>query len=114
MKLLLDENTSYRALKLLKEHFPGSVHVNSVGVPLRTDQAIWQFAKEKGFIIVTFDSDFVQLATLRKAPPHILLLELKNPSYAEVAQALVQRSSLIEAFIRDTSADASAVMAISV
>lgn len=113
MKLLFDENTSYRALKLLEEHFPGSVHVNSAGVPLRTDQAIWQFAKEKGFIIVTFDSDFVQLATLRGAPPFILLLELRNPSYKEVAQALVQRKATIAAFVNDTTSDASAVLAIS-
>lgn len=113
MKLLLDENTSYRILKLIEGHFPGSVHINSVGVPLRSDRAIWKYAREQDFVIITFDSDFVQLAALHGAPPYIVLLELRNPDYKEVAQVLIERRSAIEAFVTDRSKEAAAVMAIS-
>lgn len=112
MKLLLDENTSYRTLKRIEEHYPGSVHVNNAGVPLRTDAVIWQYAKANGFVIVTFDSDFIQIATLRGAPPHVILLQLRNPSYAETANVLIERKDVIASFVNDRSADASAVMQI--
>ncbi len=113
MKLLLDENTSHRILKLIEEHFPDSTHVNLIDPSPRTDRAIWQFAKEHDFVIVTFDSDFVQLSALLKAPPHVVLLELKNPSYQDVAKALLDRREIIHAFVADRSKDASGVLAIS-
>ena len=113
MKLLLDENTSYRTLKAIQEQFPGSVHVNSAGTPLRSDRVIWQFAKTNGFIIVTFDSDFVQLATLRGAPPHVVLLQLRNPSYKEVARVLIARKAKISELVSDDGPDGSAVLEIS-
>ena len=114
MKLLLDENTSHRILKLIEEHFPGSVHVNFAGVPLRSDALVWQYAKNHGFVIVTFDTDFVQIATLRGAPPHVLLLQLRNPTYADTARVLIERKALIQGFVDDRSKDASAVMEIHV
>jgi predicted nuclease of predicted toxin-antitoxin system len=112
VKLLLDENTSYRTLKAINEHFPGSVHVNSAGTPLRSDMAIWQYARNNGFIIVTFDTDFVQIATLRGAPPHVVLLQLRNPSYKEVARVLIERKVKIDELVGDASPDASAVLEI--
>ncbi len=113
MKLLLDENTSYRTLKLIEEHFPGSVHVNSAGTPLNSYTLIWQYAKSNGFVIVTFDTDFVQLATLRGAPPHVVLLQLRNPSNKEVARVLIDRKAKVEALVSDAGPDASAVLEIS-
>ena len=41
MKLLLDENLSYRLVAQLASAFPGSVHVDSVGLHAQADSAIW-------------------------------------------------------------------------
>lgn len=112
MKLLLDENTSHRILKLIEEQFPGSVHVNFADVPLRSDTLIWQYAKNNGFIIVTFDTDFVQIAALRGAPPYVVLLQLRNPAYVAIARLLIDRKQKIELFVADTGPDASAVLEI--
>ncbi len=85
MKLLLNENISHRLLRMIEADFPGSVHVNFAEAPLRTDHVIWNFAKEHHLTILTFDSDFVQIAALRGTPPRVILLQLLNPSYPEIA-----------------------------
>ncbi len=43
-----------------------------------TDREIWSFARENGFCIVTFDSDFNDLATLQGQPPKIIWLGFRN------------------------------------
>ena len=110
MKLLLDENISHRLLKLIDEDFPGSIHVNFADVPLRTDHVIWNYAKAHHFTILTFDSDFVQIAALRGTPPRVILLNLRNPSYPEIARLLLARKSSIGEFVADDSSDAAGVM----
>jgi predicted nuclease of predicted toxin-antitoxin system len=40
MKLLLDQNLSFRLCKLLADVFPGSVHVANVGLTEALDSAI--------------------------------------------------------------------------
>ena len=77
MKFLLDENVSYRLVRMLEPSFPGTVHVTDVA-RLKGDKAIWSFAGANGYVLVTFDTDFVQFAALYGAPPKVLLLTLKN------------------------------------
>jgi predicted nuclease of predicted toxin-antitoxin system len=45
MKLLFDENPSFRLCERLASLFPGSVHVRSVGLAEADDRAIWDFAR---------------------------------------------------------------------
>ncbi len=112
MKLLLDENISYRILGTLEKVFPGTTHVTLVHPFLAHDTAIWQFARAEGFVLVTFDHDFVLLAALHGGPPKVLLLTLRNPRHAEVASALVMRKEQIEIFVADTNPDSPVVMEI--
>lgn len=112
MKLLIDENISYRILRSIEDDFPGSIHVNFADVPLRSDRIIWDYAKDHGFTILTFDSDFVQIAALRGTPPRVVLLQLRNPTYQETAIVLMARKAAIEAFVADSGPDASGVMEI--
>ena len=58
MKLLFDQNISYRILKKIGEDFPGPAHVTRTGLNRPSDLQIWEYAKTNGFIIVTFDEDF--------------------------------------------------------
>ena len=69
MKLLLDENLSFRLAAQLEPAFPGSVHVDPVGLHAQADSAIWSFARDNSFIIVSKDDDFRQLSFLYDPPP---------------------------------------------
>lgn len=63
MRLLFDENLSRKLVIRLGELYPDSVRVGDAGSLESPDSEIWQFAKAGGFVIVTADSDFYELAT---------------------------------------------------
>ena len=48
MKLLFDENLSTVLPRVLAPHFPGSQHVDALGLAGQPDEVIWDFAKAKG------------------------------------------------------------------
>jgi predicted nuclease of predicted toxin-antitoxin system len=53
MKLLLDQNISYKLVKRLAEYFPGTSHIKFENLSEASDFDIWNFAKINDFIIVT-------------------------------------------------------------
>ena len=58
MKLLFDANLSPKLAKQLGDLFPGSVHLFDTALPRDAeDAAIWFYAKEHGFDIITTDGD---------------------------------------------------------
>jgi predicted nuclease of predicted toxin-antitoxin system len=69
IKLLFDQNISYRILGQLSEIFSESCQVRMAGLENESDLSIWQYAKDKGFTIVTFDADFYDITLLRGCPP---------------------------------------------
>ena len=64
MKLLFDENLSRKLIGRLSELYPGSAHVAELDLLERPDREIRDFARAGGFIIVTADADFYELAAL--------------------------------------------------
>lgn len=79
MKLLLDANLSWRLIKILEPHFDEVAHANFVGLPKQSsDAVIWNFARRKGFDIVTADKDFVELEATRGFPPKVIQLKFGN------------------------------------
>ncbi len=73
MKLLLDQNISRRILAPLQEKYRGSDQVFLLGLQEADDQAIWNYAKQQNFTIVTKDSDFHELSLIFGSPPKIFL-----------------------------------------
>jgi predicted nuclease of predicted toxin-antitoxin system len=69
VKLLLDQNVSRRLIGLLNDQFPGSAHVADIGLAAASDRAIWEYAGENSFMIVSKDADFHHLGFLLGAPP---------------------------------------------
>ena len=49
MKLLLDENLTFRLAKYLANDYPGSCHVNDVKLFQTDDNLVWQWARRNGF-----------------------------------------------------------------
>mgnify|MGYP001614420471 FL=1 len=89
MKLLFDANLSPKLVSRLAKLFPGSVHVFDTGLAQFTsDETIWEYARNNGFVIVTADSDFVELADQRGAPPKVVRLENCNYRTALVEDLL--------------------------
>jgi predicted nuclease of predicted toxin-antitoxin system len=72
MKLLFDQNLSHRLVALLAAEFPGSEHVRNLGMAAASDPAIWAFAQQAGFAIVSKDVDFEQRALLFGHPPKVI------------------------------------------
>jgi predicted nuclease of predicted toxin-antitoxin system len=72
MKLLFDQNISFRIVSKIITKFPDSKHVSDVGLLGAKDAQIWQFARKGGFVIVTFDSDYYDMALIQGCPPRVI------------------------------------------
>ncbi|MEB0138419.1 MULTISPECIES: DUF5615 family PIN-like protein [unclassified Undibacterium] len=100
MKLLLDENLSYRIVASLQGSYPGTTHVRLTGLERADDKAIWQFAKENDYVIVTKDEDFHGLSGLIGHPPRVVSLCLGNSSNQAVVNTLLNNAdTIIAAFL---------------
>ena len=89
MKLLFDENISYRIVKKILEIYPLSEHVTNVTPALRDDIAIFDYARKKGLIIVTFDEDFREIQSLAGSPPKIVWMRMGNTSTLNILSKIV-------------------------
>ncbi len=78
MKLLFDQNISYRVVDKITALFPGSLHISNVGLQNRRDLEIWEYAKKYEFAIVTFDADFYHFSLIYGHPPKIIWLKSGN------------------------------------
>lgn len=104
MKLLLDQNLSYRLLARLEPVFPGSTQIHRLGMEHADDSALWQFARENGFTIVTKDSDFYERSLVHGSPPQVIWLKCGNVSTRHVEQILLRSMEAISLFIREGKA----------
>jgi predicted nuclease of predicted toxin-antitoxin system len=88
MKLLFDQNISFRITKLLSANFEGSTTVKSENLMDKNDLEIWHFARLNDFIIVSQDNDFNDILNLRGAPPKLIWLRMGNCSTSDIAEIL--------------------------
>ena len=97
MKLLLDANLSWRLALPLSEQFGECVHVNKIDLPKPAkDAEIWNYAIVNGYIIITQDSDFLNLFETKGFPPKVVLHRTGNISVKEAKEILIQAKSSIE------------------
>jgi len=101
VKLLLDQNISYRLVKKLEALFPGTQNVKSVGLENNSDRMIWEFAKREGFAIVTFDSDFYDISLTQGHPPKLIWIKSGNTTTVNLEKILSQKAQHIERFAED-------------
>lgn len=103
MKLLFDQNLSPKLVDRLADSFPGSIHVQSVGLDSSDDDQIWDYARLNGFAIVSKDADYNNLSVLRGSPPKVIWLQLGNGTTAQVEAAFRVRFADIKAFENNPS-----------
>jgi predicted nuclease of predicted toxin-antitoxin system len=86
VKLLFDANLSPRLTALLRDVFPGSVHVSEVGNLAADDLSISK------------DSDFHRMSFVLGSPPQVIWLRVGNCATSLVERVLRARLPDIELF----------------
>src|SRR5437867_4450249 len=104
MKLLFDQNLSFKLVDRLADLFPGSAQVRRLGLDQADDRAIWEHANRGGFVLVTQDSDFADLAALLGPPPKVIWLRCGNQPTQVVEELLRKHAPAIEALGLDNDA----------
>ena len=104
MKLLFDENLSWRLVPVLASAYPESRHVDQVGLHGQSDQHIWCHAARNNLVIVSKDDDFRQLSFLHGAPPKVIRLVVGNAGIPVIADLLLREQATVERFVADAQA----------
>ena len=98
--MLFDQNISFRILPMLNlPVFADCRHVGAVGLNNGNDVDIWTLAKQNGFTIVTFDSDFFDLSVVRGCPPKIIWFRTGNLTTSKIAGWMINNHIKISSFI---------------
>lgn len=101
MKLLLDENLSYRLVQSLQDAYPGATQVRLAGLEQANDQLIWSFAKKNNYVIVTKDDDFQGLLGITGFPPKLIRLLKGNCTNKIIIEALLHNVDAITTALED-------------
>ena len=101
MKLLFDENISFRVVKKLNSLFPESKHISDLHLDRATDRQIWNYAKVENYTIVTFDADYYDLVTLYGHPPKVIWLRIGNTSTLNLVKSIEGNFENIKSFLTD-------------
>ncbi len=101
MKLLLDQNISFRVVKGIINLYPEVKQVRELQLENATDHEIWLYAKNQNFTIVTFDADFYDLNLVHGSPPKIIWLRIGNTSTENIINLFKDNYDLIRDFINN-------------
>ena len=105
MKLLFDENISYRIVKKMDTLFPRSKHLSDLNLAGYSDKQIWNFAKVSDYAIVTFDADFYDFVTLFGHPPKVIWLRMGNTTTENIAIMFEKHFREIILFLEEENND---------
>ena len=104
VKLLFDQNLSHYLVGRLADIFPDTAHVRDFGLQRADDATVWEFARDRGYSIVSKDGDFRQRSFLLGAPPKVIWLNVGNCSTARIEGILRTHVIRVIAFVRDPAA----------
>lgn len=99
MKLLFDQNLSPRLVNRLADLHPDSQHVFFIGLDQADDRALWDYANQNDFTVVTRDSDFSELSLLHGFPPKVIWIRRGNCSTNQIEAILRSHHEDISQFI---------------
>ena len=103
MKLLFDQNLSWRLPEKLADLYPDSRHIREVGMKESQDVDIWDYAIAYGFVIVSKDLDFQQRSLLFGHPPKVVRLRVGNCTVQIIEDLLRKYSAIIHTFELDAT-----------
>lgn len=83
-------------MPFLQAVYPDSSQVALVGMERASDRAIWAFARENGYVIVTKDADYYDLSLMLGAPPLVIWLQTGNADKSAVLKLLLDHAQAIQ------------------
>lgn len=101
MRLLFDQNLSFKLVPQLDDAFPGSAHVRERGLDQASDDDVWLFARDGGYCVTSKDGDFSDEDRFPGPPPKYLQLTIGNASTSQVEAFIRDRLDVIRAFESD-------------
>ena len=101
MKLLFDQNISFRIGKKIHSIFPESKQVRDLELEDASDIEIWEYAKRNSFVIVTFDADFADIASIKGCPPKIIWLRTGNMTTNNIVAILKKHQMILNEFVEN-------------
>jgi predicted nuclease of predicted toxin-antitoxin system len=104
VKLLFDQNLSYRLVAILDDIYPGSVHVRDINLATADDGIVWEHARNHGLTIVSKDSDFHQRSFLFGPPPKVIWIQKGNCATSAIEKILRGHREDLRQFINDADA----------
>lgn len=102
MKLLFDQNISFRIVKKIEDFLPFASQVRLLGLENSEDYEIWKYAKLNDYTIVTFDTDFYDMSLIKGTPPKIIWLRIGNTSTKNLVLCLKNNYELMKEFVQNT------------
>jgi predicted nuclease of predicted toxin-antitoxin system len=103
MKLLFDQNLSFKLCRKLADLFPDSTQARLVSLDCAADPVVWEYAKVNGFVLVSQDSEMFDLSSLRGHPPKLIWLRCGNQKTVVIEKLLRDRSAQIAVFEKDAT-----------
>ena len=104
MKLLFDQNLSFKLCARWTDIFPSSEQVRRANLDTADDRTVWEFAKANGFVIVSLDADFADMAALHGPPPKVIWLRCGNQTTEFIEKLFRDHAEAIAAFEADKEA----------
>ena len=101
MKLLPDQNISFRITSKIQDLFRGSKQVRDLGLENSKDSFVWNYANENNHCIGTFFGDFYDLGLIKGSSPKVIWLRLGNTSTQNIVTVLRKNYDLIKTFLSD-------------
>ena len=104
MKLLFDQNLSFKLCPALADLFPGSSQVRLVGLAEVDDTVVWRHAKANAFVLVSQDIAFADMSALCGQPSKVIWLRCGNQPTPVIEKLLRDHAQVIAAFEQDPTA----------
>lgn len=101
MKILLDQNISYHAIRKLAKQFDEIAQIGRLGMAQTDDAMIWQYARTHRYVLVTFDNYFKERNILSGHPIKIILLKFENTTPDFVIKTIKKNIKAIRSFYED-------------
>jgi predicted nuclease of predicted toxin-antitoxin system len=104
MKLLFDENLSFRLVVALADIYPDSKRVREAELVGADDLRVWDYAAQHGFLLVSKDTDFYERSLVFGAPLKIIWLRAGSSTVNEMVSLLRNRYIIVRHFAEDATA----------
>jgi len=99
MRLLLDENISWRLPAYLRPHCTAVLHVQDIQLDSSPDTNIWRYARQHSYDVLTKDGDFLRLVLAEGFSPRVVAVQNAQVLVAKLAKFLLMRLPQPEAFV---------------